>query len=198
VSNFSKKEIFDNELFPHMEALKTFAFHLTYNENEAEDLVQETYLNAHKAINSFVAGTNSKAWLFRILRNAYINGYRKKVRRPQINSLDAETPSGLVSMLDTVGTDELRQLIFDQSFGDEVSKALASLPLEYKEIIVLCDIEDLSYDEISKTLELPLGTVRSRIFRARNMLKAMLKNYALGLGYKDYRSGYSAYTDEEE
>lgn len=198
MSNLSKKEIFDNELFPHMEALKTFAFHLTFNENEAEDLVQETYLNAHKAINSFVAGTNSKAWLFRILRNAYINGYRKKVRRPQISSIDGDSKSDLPSMANTVGTDELRQMLFDQSFGDEVSKALASLPLEYKEIIVLCDIEDLSYDEISKTLDLPLGTVRSRIYRARNMLKAMLKNYALGLGYKDYRSGYSSFYDKED
>ncbi len=198
MSNLSKKDIFDNELFPHMEALKTFAFHLTYDENEAEDLVQETYLNAHKAINSFIAGTNSKAWLFRILRNAYINGYRKKVRRPQINSLDGENFGGVSPLLDTVGTDELRQLIFEKSFGDEVSKALASLPLEFKEIIVLCDIEDLSYDEISKTLDLPLGTVRSRIFRARNLLKAMLKNYAMGLGYRDYRSGYSTFTDETE
>jgi len=71
-------KVFQEEFFPHMEALKTFAYHLTYNENDAEDLVQETYLKALKFINSYVEGTNSKAWLFKILKNAYINEYRKK------------------------------------------------------------------------------------------------------------------------
>lgn len=181
-----------------MEALKTFAFHLTYDENEADDLVQETYLNAHKAINSFVAGTNAKAWLFRILRNAYINGYRKKTRRPHISSIDEVPPSGVPSEANTVGSDDLRKMIFDKSFGDEVTKALSDLPEEFREIIVMCDIEDLTYDEIAKTLDLPLGTVRSRIFRARNMLKSLLKNYAKELGYKDYRGGFNLYRNEEE
>lgn len=183
------KDIFIRELFPHMEALKTYAYHLTYDESEADDLVQETYFNAHKAIKSFIPGTNAKAWLFRILRNAYINGYRKKTRQPYISSIEEEQKEGATSTANKVGSDDLRKTLFDKTLGDEVTKALAELPEEFREIIVMCDIEDLTYDEISKTLDLPLGTVRSRIFRARNMLKTLLKNYATGLGYKDYRGG---------
>jgi len=77
-----KDEIFDNELLPHVDALTTFAFHLTYNEEDARDLVQDTFLKAYKSIDSYVEGTNSKAWLFKILKNAYINEYRKKSKRP--------------------------------------------------------------------------------------------------------------------
>lgn len=183
------RNIFAEELFPHIEALKTYAYHLTYDEAEADDLVQETYLNAHKAINSFIPGTNAKAWLFRILRNAYINGYRKKTRQPPIFSIEEDPQKAGTYTANKVGSDDLRKTIFDKSLGDEVTKALSELPEEFREIIVMCDIEDLTYDEISKTLDLPLGTVRSRIFRARNMLKALLKNYATGLGYKDYRGG---------
>jgi RNA polymerase sigma-70 factor (ECF subfamily) len=196
VESQKAKDIFINELFPHLEALKTYAYHLTYNESEADDLVQETYLNAHKAINSFIPGTNAKAWLFRILRNAYINGYRKKTRQPYISSIEEEPQAGSTSTANKVGSDDLRKTLFDKALGDEVTKALAELPEEFREIIVMCDIEDLTYDEISKTLDLPLGTVRSRIFRARNMLKSLLKNYATGLGYKDYRGGDAMRDDQ--
>lgn len=178
--------IFEKEFFPHMQALKTFAYHLTYNDAEADDLVQETYLKAYKFIQNYDQGTNAKAWLFKILKNAYINEYRKKTKRPTNVELqdvgvyrDGEEQSNAYT--------DLRDDIFEQSLGDEVTTALTLLPEEFKTVILLCDIEGFSYEEMAKILELPIGTVRSRLFRARNMLKEKLKSYALSLGYKDYR-----------
>ena len=192
------KQIFEKELFPHMEALKTFAYHLTYNEEDADDLVQETYLKAHKFIENYDAGTNAKAWLFKILKNAYINDYRKKVRRPTKVDLD-----DLISIRDGENPNshtfhDLRQEIFDNTMGDEVTMAMNSLPIEFRTVILLCDIENFSYDEIAKILELPIGTVRSRLFRARNMLKEKLKQYAINMGYKDMRGLRRGEYDEEE
>ena len=192
------QQIFEKELFPHMEALKTFAYHLTYNEEDADDLVQETYLKAHKFIENYDAGTNAKAWLFKILKNAYINDYRKKVRRPTKVDLD-----DLISIRDGENPNshtfhDLRQEIFDNTMGDEVTMAMNSLPIEFRTVILLCDIENFSYDEIAKILELPIGTVRPRLFRARNMLKEKLKQYAINMGYKDMRGLRRGEYDEEE
>ena len=192
------QQIFEKELFPHMEALKTFAYHLTYNEEDADDLVQETYLKAHKFIENYDAGTNAKAWLFKILKNAYINDYRKKVRRPTKVDLD-----DLISIRDGENPNshtfhDLRQEIFDNTMGDEVTLAMNSLPIEFRTVILLCDIENFSYDETAKILELPIGTVRSRLFRAMNMLKEKLKQYAINMGYKDMRGLRRGEYDEEE
>lgn len=195
--NNSEKEqrIFNEELFPHLEALKTFAFHLTYNDQDAEDLVQETYLKAHKFIDRYVEGTNAKAWLFKILKNAYINEYRKKSKRP--TKVDYED---IVTYQDSEdgqpqGLPDLREDLFKDRMGDEVTIALNSLPVDFRTVILLCDIEEFTYEEISKIIDVPIGTVRSRLFRARNMLKEKLKSYARKMGYKDYRSKDS---DEEE
>jgi len=198
VAKTRSQQIFEKELFPHMEALKTFAYHLTYNEEDADDLVQETYLKAHKFIENYDAGTNAKAWLFKILKNAYINDYRKKVRRPTKVDLD-----DLISIRDGENPNshtfhDLRQEIFDNTMGDEVTLAMNSLPIEFRTVILLCDIENFSYDEIAKILELPIGTVRSRLFRARNMLKEKLKQYAINMGYKDMRGLRRGEYDEEE
>ncbi len=179
--------IFNTELLPHMEALKTFAYHLTFNENDADDLVQETYMKAHKFIENYELGTNAKAWLFKILKNAYINEYRRKSRIPPKVDLDelGGVKSGDESKNQTYV--DLRTDIFDMTLGDEVTMALKALPEEFREVILMCDIENFSYEEISKTLDLPIGTVRSRLFRARNMLKEKLQEYAKQMGYKDKR-----------
>jgi RNA polymerase sigma factor (sigma-70 family) len=184
----NENKIFTDELFPHMESLKTFAFHLTYSDQDAEDLVQETYLKAHKFIDKYVEGTNAKAWLFKILKNAYINEYRKKVKRPTkvdyeeiVNFHDSEDENN-------AGFSDLREDMFKNRMGDEVTIALNSLPIDFRTVILLCDIEEFTYEEISKIIDVPIGTVRSRLFRARNMLKDKLKGYAVKLGYKDYRS----------
>lgn len=188
MSETLQEKIFNEELFPHMDALKTFAFHLTYNDEDAEDLVQETYLKAHKFINHYVQGTNAKAWLFKILKNAYINEYRKKSKRPRqvdyeeiVTFQDGEEMAGLDST-------DMRDDIYRNRMGDEVTVALNNLPVDFRTVILLCDIEEFTYEEISKIIDIPIGTVRSRLFRARNMLKEKLKVYATKMGYKDFRS----------
>lgn len=185
MANDTYKKIFEEEFFPHLEALKTFAYHLTYNENDAEDLVQETYLKALKFIKSYVEGTNSKAWLFKILKNAYINEYRKKVKTPQ--TLDFNDPMAVQEKDILGGTVEMNWDDLAMNLGDEVTKAMDALPAEFREIILLCDIEGFTYEEIAEILEVPIGTVRSRLFRARNELKGKLSRYAHQMGYEDKR-----------
>ncbi len=187
IKNQSRYELFEKELLPFVESLNTFAFHLTYNEEDAADLVQETFLKAFRFIDKFEQGTNAKAWLFKILKNIYINQYRKAAKRPlkvdyeEVVSFHEGEDSQTSSYYD------LREDIFDQLMGDEVTAAINGLPDDFKTVILLCDIEGFTYEEISKIVEIPIGTVRSRLFRARNMLKEKLKAYATSLGYKDIR-----------
>jgi len=179
-------EIFDKELFPHIDALKTFAYHLTYNEEDANDLVQETYMKAHRFIDKYIQGTNAKAWLFKICKNAYINQYRKKAKRP--NRVDFEDIVNYHDSDDRIpGYLDLRQELFDRMMGDEVTIAINSLPIDFRTVVLLCDVEGFTYEEIAKIIDVPIGTVRSRLFRARNMLKEKLKNYAASIGFKDRR-----------
>ena len=136
--------------------------------------------------------------MFKILKNAYINEYRKKVRRPTKVDLD-----DLVSIREGEEPNratyhDLRQEIFDNTLGDEVTMAMNSLPVEFRTVILLCDIENFTYEEIAKITELPIGTVRSRLFRARNMLKDKLKLYATKMGYKDIRGLKRGEYDGEE
>ncbi len=189
-----KIEIFEKEFLPHVEALKTFAYYLTYNDNDANDLVQETYMKAFRFAEKFDTGTNAKAWLFRILKNAYINDYRKKSKQP--DRVDFEDVINYHKSDDVSDNKylNLKEESIDEMMGDEITKAINSLPPEFRTVILLADIEDFSYKEISKIIDVPIGTVRSRLFRARNTLKDLLKKYAFSLGYKDYRSG----KEEEE
>lgn len=180
-------KIFENELLPHVGALQTFAYHLTYNQDDADDLVQETYLKAYRFIDKYDEGTNAKAWLFKILKNAYINEYRKKVKAP--TKVDYEE---IVAYHDTdddriSGYSDLRQEIFEHMMGDEVTSAINSLPIDFRTVILLCDIEGFTYEEIAHIIDIPIGTVRSRLFRARNLLKEKLLNYAKEHGYIDIR-----------
>ncbi len=181
------KRIFDEELFPHINALKTFAFHLTYNDADADDLVQETYMKAHRFIDKYLEGTNAKAWLFKILKNAYINEYRKKSKQP--SRVDYEDFINYHNTEDdrVTGYMDLREEIFKNMMGDEVTMAVNSLPIDFRTVILLCDVEGFTYEEISKIIDVPIGTVRSRLFRARNMLKEKLKKYASDRGFKDKR-----------
>lgn len=186
------EKIFEEELFPHINALKTFAYHLSYNEEDANDLVQETYLKAHRFIDKYIQGTNAKAWLFKILKNAYINQYRKKSKRP--TQVDFEEIVSYHDSDDNAGNGyhDLRAEIFENMMGDEVTIAINSLPIDFRTVVLLCDIEGFTYEEISKIIDVPIGTVRSRLFRARNMLKDKLLKYALEKGYEDKRGQKSS------
>lgn len=188
LSKAERDRIFEKEFLPKIDALYNFAYHLVYNEEDANDLVQETYLKAYRFIDKYLEGTNAKAWLFKILKNAFINQYRKKSKQP--TKIDFED---VVSYQDADGNNptthvDLRQEIFQGMMGDEITVAINSLPVDFKTVILLCDIEDFTYEEISKIVDIPIGTVRSRLHRARNMLKEQLEDYAKSLGYEDKRS----------
>ena len=175
-----KQDIFDNEFLPHIDSLYNFGYYLTNDEDEAKDLLQETYLRAYKYINYYQKGTNAKAWLLRILKNTFINDYRKKSKKPVHLSFE-DFYTGDDS--EDTGFIDLRQEVFDSLIGDEVSRALNALPVDYRLIILLCDIEGFKYEEIAKIIDVPIGTVRSRLHRARNMLKEKLQDYAKKKGY---------------
>ena len=182
------EQIFEEEFMPQIDALYTFAYHLTYNEDDANDLVQETYLKAYRFIDKYIEGTNAKAWLFKILKNAFINQYRRKSKQPtkvdyeEIINFHDEEDTNYSSYMD------LREEMFQEMMGDEVTNAINALPVDFRVVILLCDIEGFTYEEISKIIDIPIGTVRSRLHRARNMLKEKLKEYAKSLGYQNKRS----------
>lgn len=179
-----KEKLFEEELLPHADALYNFAYHLTYNEEDANDLVQETFMKAYRFIDSFDSGTNAKAWLFKILKNGFINEYRRK--KKESNKVDYEDVVAYQDADEDKGgvAFDLREDIFDGMMGDEITVALNRLPIEFKTVILLCDIEGFTYEEIAKIIDIPIGTVRSRLHRARNMLKESLKAYAEKMGYK--------------
>lgn len=182
-----KQKVFEEELFPHIDALNTFAFHLTYDNEKAKDLVQETYLKAYRFIERYKRGTNAKAWLFKILKNAYINNYRKQSKEPQRVDLEDFIGYHDTDEESNIQYFDLREELFHDMMGDEVTEAINSLPVDFRTVILLCDIEDFSYEEIAQIVNIPVGTVRSRLYRARNLLKEKLKEYARGHGYKDKR-----------
>lgn len=185
-------QVFEVEFYPHANALYNFAYNLTHNEEDASDLVQETYLKAYRFIDKYIAGTNAKAWLFKILKNGFINQYRKKSKRPKkvdyeeiISYHDEEKGTTLSSYID------LREEIYQNMMGDEVTGAVNALPVDFRTVMLLCDVEDFTYEEISKIIDIPIGTVRSRLHRARNMLKEKLTVYAQSLGFEDKRSNWA-------
>lgn len=187
--NYTEKEkykIFDTEFMPHISSMYNFAFRLTMDEDEAKDLVQDTYLKAFRFINSFQRGTNAKAWLFRILKNSFINDYRKKSKEPsKIDYQEVETfYNSDEADADNITVD-LRVETVQEMIGDEVANALNSLAVDFRTVIILCDIEGFTYEEMAKILDIPIGTVRSRLHRARNLLKEKLKSYAKTMGYED-------------
>jgi RNA polymerase sigma factor (sigma-70 family) len=179
--------LFDKEFLPHADALYNFAYHLTYDVDDANDLVQDTFLKGWRFINSYQEGTNAKAWLFKILKNTFINEYRKKKLRPTEVDYEDFIAYQEADEATQVGNLDLRQEIFQNLLSDEMIKAINELPVDFRTIILLCDIEEFSYEEIAKIIDIPIGTVRSRLFRARNMLKDKLRDYAKTLGFKEKR-----------
>lgn len=183
----SNSDLFEKEFLPHAEALYNFAFHLTYDEDDANDLVQDTFLKAFRFIDSYERGTNGKAWLFKILKNGFINEYRRKSRQP--NEVDFED---FVAYQESdiaagVGNMDLREDVFRGLIGDEVTKAVNGLPVDFRTVILLSDVEGFTYEEIAKIIDIPIGTVRSRLHRARNLMKEKLREYAKKMGYKENR-----------
>lgn len=191
-SQEEKNAIFDGEFMPHIDSMYNFGYRLTFDEDDAKDLVQDTYLKAYRFINSFEQGTNAKAWLFRILKNSFINEYRKKSKQPtKVDYQEVETYYNSDDV-HYQSTSDLRAESVKDMLGDEISNALNSLAVDFRTVIILCDLEGFTYEEMAKILDIPIGTVRSRLHRARNLLKEKLQGYAQNMGYN------TDSTDEEE
>jgi len=175
--------LYQSEMVPHMSLLYNYAVRLTNNAEDAKDLIQDTYLKAYRFIDKYERGTNAKAWLFRILKNSFINNYRKNSRTPQqVEYTEVEDYVELMKS-DYAPTTDLRKDIFDNVLGDDVMRAMESLNEEFRTIIILSDIEEMTYEEIAEILDIPLGTVRSRLHRARKVMQDKLYSFAVTHGY---------------
>lgn len=180
-----KQEIFEREFLPHINAMYNFGYRLTLERDDAKDLVQDTYFKAFRFIESFQKGTNAKAWLFRILKNSFINDYRKKTKEPaKVDYQEVETYYNSEDVHRQI-TPDLRVDSLKDMIGDEISNALNSLDVDFRTVIILCDLEGFKYEEMAKILDIPIGTVRSRLHRARQLLKDKLSEYAKSMGYKN-------------
>jgi RNA polymerase sigma-70 factor (ECF subfamily) len=178
----SNERIFEREFIPLMHAVTTFAYRLTGDWEASNDLVQETYLKAWRFLDRYTEGTNAKAWIFRICQNAFINEYRSRKSRPYkvdfedivVYHNEDDPMSSRYANLNTGHAPE--------SLGDEVTLALGRLTEKYRTVVLL-DLEDFTYEEIAAILGIPIGTVRSRLHRARLELANMLRDYANDRGY---------------
>ena len=177
---------FAEQAMEYMAPLYTAALRMTRNPADAEDLVQETYLKAYRGFGGFEQGTNLKAWLYRILTNTFINSYRSKKRRPEESELDEVEDLYLYRRLGgleaaAVGRsaeDELMDLVTDQ----EVKDAIEALPEQFRMAVLLADVEGFSYKEIAEILDIPIGTVMSRLHRGRKALQKALFEFATRRG----------------
>jgi RNA polymerase sigma-70 factor (ECF subfamily) len=176
---------FDSLVMPYLDSLYNTAYRMTRSSEDAEDLVQETFFKAYKYYDKFEEGTNLKAWLFKILKNTFINNYRKKKLQPR--SVDfAEIEDSFERIVRRDASDQPadpESVYFNGVLDDDVRKALESLPYDYRMVVILADLEDFSYKEIAEILECPVGTVMSRLYRGRKLLEKALLKYARQHGY---------------
>ena len=171
---------FEREALVHLDSLYRLALRLSGNEADAEDLVQEAMLRAYRSWERYTPGTNAKGWLLTILRHLFINEYRRKRRHPESVDLDTIEPFAL---LDEKQEEDPQTAFFDRIVDEEVLRAVDQLPEAFREAVMLSDVEGLSYEEIAKVLEVPVGTVKSRLYRGRRLLQGKLHEYAVSMGY---------------
>ncbi len=181
-SPHGRKAEFEEVALPFLGALFNLALNLTRDRRDAEDLVQEAYLRAYRFFDSYKPGTHVKAWLFRILRNTFINRYRAaKVRPEEVDFSKVEV--AYEKMIDERFLSEHRPpspeaVVMEGVLDEEIETAMARLPEEYRTVVILALVEEMSYKEIAAALSIPLGTVMSRLHRGRKLLQASLLEYA--------------------
>ncbi|MCC5934610.1 MAG: sigma-70 family RNA polymerase sigma factor [Candidatus Cyclonatronum sp.] len=182
-AEIQKQQDFNEEMLPHLDAIYNFALRLTADPNDAEDLVQDTIVKAFRFFSSYEKGTNAKAWLFRILKNSYINNYRKKSKQPhQVDYSEVSQYYESVRSEQSETTD-LEDLMYREMMDDDVTTALTELPEDFRTVVLLCDVEGFTYEEIANMLDVPIGTIRSRLHRGRNLLRVRLTEYAEKRGF---------------
>ncbi len=170
VSGANQLDPFEELAMPLFDQLYNFAHWLTQNREEAEDLVQETYAKALKGFSSFQPGTNFRAWMYRILRNTFLTS-RTGLKATMTVPLDLESDGPVLA----VESDTPETILFERANSDLLQSAIDELPVYFREILLLCEVEEMSYQEIAETLSIPAGTVMSRLSRARKMLRDRLR-----------------------
>jgi len=176
---------FEATALPHLHALHGAAYRLTRNPRDAEDLVQDTVLRAYRFWDSFEKDSNCKAWLFRILTNTFINEYQKRKRSREIlhaAHAEQQATDGVLVHEQAETQRDPQHALLERTLSDDVSLALESLPSDFRMAVVLCDVEGFSYKEIAEIMDCPVGTVMSRLYRGRRLLKEALHGYAVEQG----------------
>jgi RNA polymerase sigma-70 factor (ECF subfamily) len=180
---------FENAELPYRDQLFKTALRLARSAEDAEDLLQETYLKAYRHYASFSPGTNLKAWLFKILKNTFINEYRKRKQLPaQVDFAEfEETFESVVLPTAATATRTPEEELLESTLDGEVRRALSGLPHNYKVVVLLADIEGYAYKEIADILAIPVGTVMSRLYRGRRLLEGALLSYGVRYNYLHQR-----------
>jgi RNA polymerase sigma-70 factor (ECF subfamily) len=180
---------FENAELPFRDQLYKTALRLTRSSEDAEDLLQETYLKAYRHYASFQPGTNLKAWLFKILKNTFINEYRRRKQLPaQVDFAELEeTFESALANTDATATRTPEDELLEHSLDAEVRTSLVALPHNYKVVVLLADIEGYAYKEIADILAIPVGTVMSRLYRGRRLLERALLSYGVRYNYLHHR-----------
>ncbi|HVV51435.1 MAG TPA: sigma-70 family RNA polymerase sigma factor [Polyangia bacterium] len=174
---------FEREALPHLGALYAAALRMTRNEKDAEDLVQDALLRAYRFFDTFQAGTNCKAWLFRILTNVFCNNYREREREHHVMTEAEASPANLEQFVGGGGDGrDVETALLGRMVSADVEKALAAVPADFRMAVILADLEDFSYKEIAEIMDCPAGTVMSRLYRGRKILQGLLHDYAVEQG----------------
>lgn len=179
---------FELEALPHLDAVYRFSLRLTGSPADAEDLVQETFLRAYRAWNRFERGTRAKSWLFTICRNAFLRQRQHDTRRAEVmRQAVLDTPVEEPVLFVRTDQQDPEHSFFFSLIDRRVLESIERVPTEFRDVVLLSDVEGLSYAEIAQALDLPLGTVKSRLFRGRRLLQAELAAYASESGYVQSR-----------
>lgn len=175
-----RRQNFESEALPQLDAVYRMALRLAGDEDQAADLTQETMLKAYRSWHQYKSGSNVRAWLLTILRHTFINQYRKAKRTG--STIDVDQIEGFTVFHNVMDVDP-EGSFFDQIVDEEVLRAIDRLPEEFREALVLSDVEQMTYAEIADITGAPIGTVKSRLFRARQALQKELYDYAVEMGY---------------